>query len=108
MREKMLGETNVRMRLVALLAGVMLALAMAAPAMAAPGAKHGSCQRLGQSFAAWAQGELPPEAGTPGTVMPSLARMEPGFVAFVIHSEMTEEVEGLTGTPFCDPHPTKG
>ena len=96
-----------RIRLVALLMGVMLALAMAAPAMAAPGAKHGSCERFGQAFAVWARGELPAEFGHPGTVMPVLAHTEPGFAAFILHSEMTTEVEGLPGTPFCDPHPTK-
>ncbi|MFO7960114.1 MAG: hypothetical protein R6U94_04110 [Nitriliruptoraceae bacterium] len=107
MRMKLSGVTSVRVRLAALLMGVLLALAMAAPAMAAPGAKHGSCARFGHAFAAWAQGELPPEAGTPGTVMPVLARTEPGYVAFVLHSEMVEELEDFPGTPYCDAHPTK-
>lgn len=87
--------------------GVMLVLAMAAPAMAAPGAKHGSCERFGQAFAVWARGELPADVGHPGTVMPVLAQTEPGFAAFILHEEKTTEVDGLPGTPFCDPHPTE-
>ncbi len=101
-----------RLRLVSLLTGVMLVLAtpaMAAPATAAPGEKHGSCADFGASFAAWAQGELPPEAGRPGTGMPALAQTEPGHAAFILHLEMTEEeeVSGIPDTPFCDPHPTE-
>lgn len=96
-----------RTRFIALLTGVMLVLVMAVPAMAAPGAKHGSCEDLGQAFAAWARGELPAEAGHPGTVMPVLAQTSPGFAAEVIHAEMTEELENIPGTPFCEAHPTK-
>jgi hypothetical protein len=96
-----------RIRLIALLTGLMLVLAMAAPAMAAPGAKHGSCERFGEAFAVWARGELPAEFGSPGTVMPVLARTSPGFAAEILHLEMTTEMEGIDGTPFCDPHPTK-
>ena len=44
-------------------------------------------------------------AGTPGTVLPVLAKMEPGYVAFVVHDEMTQEIDVIPGTPFCDPHP---
>ena len=101
------GSVNMRNRFIALLTGVVLVLAMAAPAMAAPGAKHGSCEALGQAFAAWARGELPAEAGHPGTVMPVLAQTSPGFAADILHAEMTTEVPGIPGTPFCDPHPTK-
>lgn len=107
MRMKLSGVTSVRVRLVALLMGVLLALAMAAPATAAPGAKHGSCARFGHAFAAWAQGELPADAGTPGTVMPTLAQVDPGSLAEVLHSEMTSDELGIPGTPYCDPHPTK-
>lgn len=107
MQNKMPGEVDVHVRFVALLVGVILALAMSAPAMAASGAKHGSCARFGQSFADWAQGELPAEFGTPGTVMPALAQIEPGFVAFALQLEMTQELEQFPGTPYCDPHPTK-
>ena len=93
-----------RTRLIALFTAVLL-LALGGPAMAAPGAKHGSCEGFGQAFAVWARGELPPEAGTPGTGMPVLAQTSPGHAAGVLHAEMTTEVEGLPGTPFCDPHP---
>lgn len=96
-----------RIRLIALLTAVMLMLALAAPAMAAPGAKHGSCEGFGEAFAAWARGELPAEAGHPGTVMPVLAQTAPGFAADVLHAEMTTVVPGIPGTPFCDPHPTQ-
>ncbi|HUG32675.1 MAG TPA: hypothetical protein VMM14_07275 [Acidimicrobiia bacterium] len=101
------GSVNMRIRLIAFLTGVMLVLVMAAPAMAAPGAKHGSCEGFGQAFAAWARGELPAEAGHPGTVMPVLAQTSPGFAAEILHAEMTTEVPGIPGTPFCEAHPTK-
>lgn len=94
-------------RLGVLLTAVALAMSLAVPAMAAPGAKHGSCEDLGQAFAAWARGELPAEAGHPGTVMPFLAQTSPGFAAEVIHLEMTTEMEDVPGTPFCEAHPTK-
>lgn len=94
-----------RVRIPALMAAVLLPVALASPAVAAPGAKHGSCERFGASFAAWAQGELPAEFGRPGTVMPELARTAPGLAADVLHAEMTTQVEGIPGTPFCDPHP---
>lgn len=100
------GSVNMRTRFIALLTGVMLMLAIAAPAMAAPGAKHGSCEGFGQSFAAWARGELP-EFGTPGAVMPVLARSGPGALAAFLHAEMTTEVPGIPGTPLCDSHPTQ-
>ena len=82
-----------------------LSLGMALPASAVPGEKHGSCKGFGHAFAAWARGELPPEAGSPGTVMPVLAQAEPGFAAEVLHAEKVSVVEGLPGTPFCEAHP---
>jgi hypothetical protein len=98
-----------RTRRVAMIAAVLLPLSVAGPAATgAPDAKHGSCERFGQSFAAWARGELPAEFGSPGTVAPVLAQSEPGAVATFLHLEMTEEVEGIPGTPLCDPHPRNG
>ena len=94
-----------RVRLLAVSAGVLLPLTLAGPAAAVPGAKHGSCERFGHSWAMWAQGELPAEFGSPGTVMPELAQTEPGAAAAFLHLEMTTEIEGIPGTPACDPHP---
>lgn len=94
-----------RTRLPALLAALLLPLTLASPAVAAPGVKHGSCKELGHSFKAWAQGELDPAFGSPGTVMPVLAQSSPGGVAAALHAEMTMELEMFPGTPYCDPHP---
>lgn len=89
----------------AIFAALVFPVIVASPALAAPGERHGSCERFGEAFATWARGELPAEFGHPGTVMPALARTAPGHAAEVLHAEMTTEVEGLPGTPFCDPHP---
>lgn len=97
------------LRRIATIAALLLPLSLAGPAASAvPDASHGSCERFGQSWATWARGELPAEFGSPATVMPVLARSGPGAVAAFLHIEMTEEVEGLPGTPLCDPHPRHG
>ena len=96
-----------RVRRPALVAAMLAPLLVAGPAMAAPETKHGSCERFGQAFATWARGELDPEAGHPGTGMPVPARTAPGHAANILHAEMTEELEELPGTPFCDAHPQR-
>ncbi len=94
---------------VAMIAALAIPVSVAGPAATgAPDVYHGSCERYGQSWAVWARGELPAEFGSPGTVMPELARSGPGAAAAFLHMEMTEEVEGLPGTPLCDPHPRHG
>jgi hypothetical protein len=95
-----------RSRLLTLLTTAVLVVTLAGTAMATPGDKHGSCKGFGHAFAAWAQGELGPEAGTPGTVMPVLAQESPGNAADILHAEMTTDlIPGVT--PFCDPHPNQ-
>jgi hypothetical protein len=95
-----------RIRPVAAIAALLVPLSLAGPAATAvPDAKHGSCERFGQSWGAWARGELPPEFGSPGTVMPELSQSEPGATSAFLHAEMTMELEEIPGTPACDPHP---
>ena len=92
-------------RVLALIAALLLPVTLASPALAAPEGKHGSCKRFGQSFASWAQGELPAEFGHPGTVMRVLAQTAPGFAADALHDEMTMQLDAFPGTPYCDRHP---
>lgn len=93
---------------VAFLAALLLPLTIAGPAASAvPDAKHGSCERYGQSWAAWARGEFYEEAGVPRTVMPGLAQSHPAAVADFLHREMTEP-DFVPGAPLCDSHPQHG
>lgn len=53
------------------------------------------------------ESQTPATGLPPGTVMPDLAQTEPGYAAYILHLEMTKELDEFPGTPYCDEHPTK-